>query len=178
MIAGVLLLPSSVGAQRRLTIAFDATAGRSFGHTGGEYRDDRQGLTADLLLAAGFAHGASGRLLAGVSASAHGTGVTTSECRPAADGSCVPGFPDFEQVGVLAGWEHRPSRIRGLAGPAYVRASGDWESWRLAWQARVDGAIPLARHVAAVGSIRGTLVPSYQGDSFTLVALAVGVRIH
>lgn len=64
--------------------------------------------------------------------------------------------------------------LRVMAGPAWAHAESD----ALAWQARVDGALPVVWRLALVGSVRGTFVPSYQGDAVGLVGLGLGVRVR
>ncbi|MHB1225644.1 MAG: hypothetical protein ACYC2G_16575 [Gemmatimonadaceae bacterium] len=184
LVSSILLAPSAAGAQsadgtpRRPSVSLDATVGGSNGHSGGEYRNDGRGMSADVLLAVGFGGAAGGRILAGLNGNVHETGTTSLICQPPQARDCVPAFPEFQLVGAVVGWESGNSRFRAAAGPASARASGEWSEWRLAWQGRLDGAVPLARHVAAVTSVRGALVPAYRGDSVRLLALGLGLRIH
>lgn len=175
-LASTLLLSSGADAQQRSALTLDASIGWSSGRTNGEYRDDRRGPAADVLLALRFRPVAAGALVAGVSASAQGVGATDDLCVPASTGGCIPTFPGFEMIGALVGWQNAGATVRVMGGPAYVQA--DWRGWAVGWQGRLDGALPVARHVAVVGSARGTVVPSYRGDAFRLIAFGVGLRIH
>lgn len=175
LISSIVLAPPTAGAQ---SVSLDATIGRSNGHSGGEYMDNQRGMSADVLLAVGFGGAGGGRMVAGLNGSLHGTGTYAVACAPHPAGGCVRAFPQFELLGAVVGWQSGGSRLRAAVGAASARAYGDWHEWHLAWQGRLDGALPIIPHIAAVASVRGTLVPEYRGDSVRLLALGVGLRIH
>ena len=167
---------SAANAQDVSRITFDATLGKGTGRTGGEYVNNQTGVAADALLAARVKSTGHGALVVGLNAGVYGTGPYDAICRPA-PGGCVPGFPEFEMGGALIGWQTRNALLRAMAGAAYAQA--DWDGWSLAWQARLDGALPLGRHIAALGSLRSALIPNYpNGDRFSLYAFGVGLRIQ
>ena len=172
----MLAVASPTYAQRTPRITFDATVGKGTGRTDGMYRDNRSGVTADAVLAVRVASLLGGSLVAGVNGSAQGSGAYDTICLPSPKGGCIPAFPNFEIVGALVGWQDTPRRVRASAGAAYVQA--EWDGWSVAWQGRVDLALPVASHVAAVASLRATVVPNYpQGDAFRLFAFGLGIRI-
>jgi hypothetical protein len=104
-----------------------------------------------------------------------GSGQVTLICIPASDGRCVPRWPDFTIIGLLAGYETTPnSTIRIMVGPAGVHA----EESAFGLEARVDFALPLAWHISLAGFARSIVVPSYRGDSFQLYGVGVGLRIR
>ncbi len=168
-------LPQYTAAQPPPALSVEATFGRVYGYTAGEYRPDRQGSALDVML--GVRGGAAGRrgIVLGAHAGLHSGGAQTLVCYPAttSDG-CIPRFPFFHVAGALAGWENAGTTLRVMGGPAWAHAEGD----ALAWQARLDGALPALWRLALVGSVRGTVVPNYRGDAVRLVGLGVGVRVR
>lgn len=100
----------------------------------------------------------------------------------AGDSSCSPGEcvdPDsFTSGALLLGWETADGRLRGLVGPGVARPYGDWENYRLALTARVDGAVPLGSRFAVLLFARSLLVPSYLDQSYTYLTVGAGVRLR
>jgi hypothetical protein len=180
LISSIVLAPPTAGAQspgesqRWPSVSIDATIGGSNGHPRGEYMDNRSGMSADVLLAVGFGRVAGGRMVGGLDGSVYGAAGRIVACAP----SCVRPFPSFTLLGAVVGWESGRSRLRVSAGPAAACAYRLGDAPSLAWLGRLDGALPIARHVAAVASGRGALVPEYRGDPVRLLALGVGLRIH
>ena len=141
----------------------------------GEYLTDRQGNGVDLML--GVRVGAPGKrgIVLGANASLYDGGPHTLVCHQATrrDG-CIQPFPFFELAGALVGWENASTTFRVMGGPAWAHAESD----ALAWQARLDGALPVVWRLALVGSVRGTIVPKYRGDAVKLLALGLGLRVR
>ena len=169
------MVPFSIGAQQQRAFSGDATIGTGGGHTGGEYRGDRGGVALDVLLARSLRPAGGGALVGAANAGAQGPRGGDARCVVSSTGGCVPSFPAFATLGALVGWQNASATLRAMAGPAYVRARG---SGAVALEGRADGAVPLARHLALVASVRGTFVPNYRGDAFELFAFGAGVRIH
>lgn len=175
LIACTASVPRHAAAQQPPPLSVEATFGPVYGYTAGEYLSDRQGIGVDVML--GVRAGAAGKrgIVLGANASLHDGGPHTLACRPATTGGgCVPSFPFFRVAGALVGWENASATLRVTGGPAWAHAEGD----ALAWQARLDGALPVVRRLALVGSVRGTVVPSYRGDSVRLFGLGLGVRVR
>jgi hypothetical protein len=113
-----------------------------------------------------------------------GTGGYELICIPRAIGGCVPHFPQFTVLAVTAGLESANGGFRVMAGPA--RVTGDVDrtltdrmgSSTLAWQGRMDWALPIVSRLSLCASLRGVLVPDYSGDSFQLWAAGGGLRIR
>jgi hypothetical protein len=175
LIACMASIPRHTAAQQRPSLSVEATFGHVFGYTAGEYLSDRQGIGVDLML--GVRAGAVGKrgIVLGANASLYDGGPHTLICYPATtrDG-CIQPFPFFRVAGALVGWENASTTLRVMGGPAWADAESD----ALAWQARLDGALPVVWRLALVGSIRGTVVPSYRGDAVRLFALGLGVRVR
>jgi hypothetical protein len=175
MAAVAAMATATAHAQGMRPVTLDATLGKGTGRTDGIYRDDnRTGVTLDAMLAVRIRALTRGALVAGVNGSVQGAGPYDTVCLPAPGGGCIPAFPEFEMVGALLGWQDRNAFVRATAGAAYVQAEG----WSVAWQGRVDLALPVTSHVAPVASLRGTLIPNDpRGDSFHLFAFGLGLRI-
>ncbi len=170
-----LALPLNAAAQQTRAVSFDANFGVETVRTSGEYRAPHRGSAVDALLAIRLQGAGHGALLAGLSAGTPWGWTSTSICILASNGGCIPTFPQFLKVGALVGWENPGATLRAMGGPAYVVAEGR-QAFGL--QGRVDGAAPISRHLALVGSVRGTVVPNYRGDAFEVYALGVGIRIR
>lgn len=169
-------LPAFAGAQWPVTV--EVTAGIGRGHTSGEYRSNRTGVTGEVLVGAALQPLGSGRWTLATTLGVQGSGPLDASCIPRPDGSCVPGFPDFELASILAGWETGSGQLRILTGPAAARGHGDWRNVRVAWLSRLDVATRARRHLALIGSLRSALVPAYRGDRFLLASLGLGVRLR
>ena len=175
LIACMAGISRDTAAQQRPSLTVQATLGPVYGQTAGEYRSDRHATAIDLLL--GVRAGSADRhgLVLGASATRPYAEVHTDQCFPATTGDgCIPPFPSFGVVGALLGWENASSTLRVMGGPAWAHAEAD----ALAWQARLDASLPVVWRLGLAGSVRGTVVPSYQGDAIRLFGLGLGVRIR
>jgi hypothetical protein len=170
-------LASLAPAQRRPAISLDVTLGASGGQTDGVFLDRKtRGQSADVTVTLRLRRASSNGPVVGINASMQGAGGYLTICIPKADGGCVPGFPGFNIFGVLAGWESQRSVLRVTGGAAY--AVSDDDARGLGAQARVDLAMPLFRHLALLGSVRGVHMPNVGGDRFSFFAVGGGMRIH
>lgn len=161
--------------QQRPSLSLEATVGGAYGYTTGEYLGDRQGIGLDLMVGARAGAADKRGIVVGANASLHDGGPHTLICHQSTTGAgCIQPFPFFRLAGVLVGWENAATTLRVMGGPAWAHA----ESGALAWQARLDGALPVVRRLAVVGSVRGTVVPNYQGTLVSLLALGLGVRVR
>jgi hypothetical protein len=175
LIACTLGLPPTANAQRRSAVTLDASIGLASGGTSGQYLETQPGLSADALLALARSAPVRGMLVGGISAGIHGTGASTMIC-PAVPGGCMPVFPDFQVAGLLVGWQNQSGTLRLMGGPSFAWA--DWKPGAAAVQGRFDAAIPVMHRIALVASLRGTLIPNLEGDTFRLFAAGVGFRLH
>jgi hypothetical protein len=182
------LLSPELRAQSPRPITLDASVGQSGGVGGGELKD-RQGIAVDGLLAYAFRRAPGGALLAGLSASFQGGLGSDDICVVGSRGQCLDDFPLVTAVGVLAGLEGRRRRARStgatarlLAGPAYVHMDGNDSAGQrgstAGLLARLDLASPHLGPVALVGSLRGTAVPRFRGESYGVWAVGFGVRLR
>jgi hypothetical protein len=180
-LGGTLLLFAAVSpahAQWPSRITFDATIGPGVSRTTGPYRDLSNDVAVDAILGVRIRTFSRGAVFAGVNIGAHsGWGGTDLDCIPVPGYECAPDFPSFEMAGAVVGWQDTRAIVRAATGAAYVQA--EWDGWSVAWQSRVDLAIPLARHIGPVMSLRATVVPNYpNGDTFRLFALGFGLRVY
>lgn len=174
-----LLLAAPVAAQYDpWPVSVEFSLGHGAGSTDGEYRDNGGGPAVDLLLGVRLRSTDRGAWVTAVSTSAQGPLAHTDDCLVAADGGCVPWFPNFGTIALLGGWETSSAALRVLTGPALVTDSGTWPKSRSAWVLRFDAAQRWFGRISMLASARGSWVPSYEGDRFLLGALALGLRIR
>ena len=178
LILAALAAPGLLSAQSPWPVSIEATLGVGAGRTRGEYRSNDSGLAGDLLVGLRLRPTARGALAAAVGVGVQGAGETDLVCLPASSGGCVPSFPEFEIAAVLVGWETASTDLRVLGGPAAVRAYGDWDDIRLGLQGRVDVTRPMIGRLAVLLAGRGLVVPSYDGDSFQMISVALGLRLR
>jgi hypothetical protein len=65
---------------------------------------------------------------------------------------------------------------RALAGPTYFQAADGDDTFGL--QGRLDVAKPLFFHTALVASVRGSLLPRYEGETLSYATFGLGLRIQ
>jgi hypothetical protein len=170
-----LIVATRAGAQPVSPVSLEASLGA--GHLGGGAEfTSRGGFAVDALLGLRVAANRGRALVAGLNAGMQGPLGSNDMCTFTPRGGCMPDQPIFYTVGALAGWESRAGTVRALAGPAAMHADGGGRA--LGLQARLDGATPTILHVAAVLSVRGTLMPNYRGESLRLLAFGIGLRIR
>lgn len=169
--------PGSAFSQEGFPVFLEGTVGLYRSDMTVHYRDG-YGRALDALLGVRTLSLAGGVVVLAVAGSVHERGDYTSECRPAPDG-CARVIPDFRAASALAGIQSGGGGLRVLAGPATVRGETPREpGFRvLGWAGRIEAAVNLHRHVAVVGSLRGLLVPDYDGHRFRLSAFGVGLRL-
>ena len=145
---------------------------------GGEYYR-RGGPAVDVVLAAPLTRSSNGTIVAGVTAGISGSMGGDLICEPDPEGICKPDYPAFFALGAVAGVQRQMGSglsARALAGPAYYQSADGPNVWAL--QGRVDVAKPLLFHTALVLSLRGAVLPSYEGESLSFTALGLGLRIQ
>ena len=171
----LVLATTEAAAQARWPISVELNVGRGSGHAVGGYRGDGSGPAIDALLGYRVTPGVGGGFVLALSANVQGPIWVDLLCIPAPAGGCVPDFPTFAAGAVLAGYETSANvMVRGLLGPAYVRA----DESTFGFQGRADLAVPLVARVSLVLSGRALLVPSYRGDMFRLYAIGFGFRVR
>ena len=176
-LVSLLLMAARPAAAQAPAMSLDASLGTGGGQTNGIYLERRkQALSADLALVASLHPKANGGLFVGANGSYHSAGGSTDICLPGPTGECAQPFPAFTILGTLIGWESAGSIVRVATGLAFAKAEDD--PGALGYQARVDGALPIVRHLALVGSVRGTHVPNVGGDRFSFLALTAGIRVY
>jgi len=165
-------------AQGRWAMTFEVYLGRTRGNSDNDagYRGDRNGLLAGLLVGRRFHAAESGGMLLALDATMRAVNTTrTSDCLIAPDGGCIPWFPSFGGVSLLAGWESRSTNLRFLAGPGVI--SSDFNQ-TLGLAGRVDLAVPMVWRISAMANVNTTFVPSWDGDRFYYLGIGVGLRVR
>ncbi|MDP9352652.1 MAG: hypothetical protein M3P51_14085 [Chloroflexota bacterium] len=171
---GTMLAPEAAG-QYPQGISAQASLGFSFG--GGGTFHNREGIALDAVLGFPLQHTPLGTLTGGLSAGAHGPITSDLVCLIGPNNECAPDFPLFLSLGALLGVQRGSatgSTARLLGGPAYFLAQEGGAA--LGMQGRLEVAAPPFLHVAPVVSLRGALLPSFQGSVLRSVSLGVGLR--
>ncbi len=173
--AAAVLAPAAA-AQQPFPVSVDASLGVRMG-SGGNYVD-RGGTAADLVVGVNQGRAGAGTLVAAVTAgtqtSMHGGIMCVMDGR-----ECVPAFPVLLSTGLLVGVSRSSSSgatSRVLAGPAYFR--GEEQGRALGLQGRLDVSTPPILHTALVVSLRGAVLPRFQGDMLGTTSLGLGLRIQ
>jgi len=172
-------LPLPGTAQDRWPVSIEANVGLGSGVSTGAYADRLVGVSGAALVGVRLGPWGSGNFFAAVAFAEQASAFAVEDhCQPGPDGSCLDRFPHFTTLSLLVGREARSTGRRLLMGPAALRADGDWENIRFAWVVRADAAsAPLGR-VSLTAVAKGFIVPSYEGNSFLMLALGVGLRIR
>ena len=174
--AAAALAPAAA-AQQPFPVSVDASLGVRMG-SGGEY-DDRGGAAADLVVGVNLGRSGAGTLVGAVTAGAQASMGGDLDCMLGRDGECIPTFPVLLSTGVLVGVSRSSSSgatSRVLAGPAYFR--GEDEGGTLGLQGRLDVSTPPILHTALVVSLRGAVLPRFQGETIGTTSLGLGLRIQ
>jgi len=94
----------------------------------------------------------------------------------------MPDYPQFTSVGILVGWTSAAGRVRVLGGVASVHAvhddPADKPDYTVGVPLRVEGVIAKWQHLAAVASLRVTVLPRYRSNAYSLLSTGLGVRIY
>jgi len=160
-------------------VSIEGTWGMGAGWAAGEYIDRTDGpqLALDVTVAARIKSTAGGGgYVAALSGSAQGA-PRDAMCivRPGHTG-CVPHFPDFSMLALHGGWESASTGLRLTTGPVLLQDGHFREVF--GWGARWNGAAPILARIGLVASLRGVLVPSYDGDPVGLLGFGLGLRIR
>ena len=172
-----LAVAARADAQRRSPFTFEGSIGRGTG-TGGGDRVDRSGLAIDGTVAWRGRRDRSAGPIIGASGAWQGRRGDTDWCKVQPSGECVLTYPSFTMVSLLGGWElarGTGASLRLFAGGGlFVRELGPGAA---GFSGRVDLGTPVRGGVALIGSGR-IAVTAPRGNSHTLRAATVGVRIH
>jgi ABC-type amino acid transport substrate-binding protein len=174
--AGAAALPADAAAQR-FGPSVEASLGVSTG--GGGLYAHRTGGAMDAVLAMPIAGNDRGTVVLGLTGTANGPVAVDDICMVGPDAECMDDYPTFMSLGVVAGVQRRlgaslSSRV--LAGPAYYQSVDGDDTFGV--QGRVDVAKPLLFRTAIVASLRGSLLPRYEGESLHFAAFGLGLRIQ
>lgn len=118
-----------------------------------------------------------GAYLVGGAAAAHG--ILSEVCRVSgpASAQCFPDFPSFLSLTALAGVEGTFGVTARLLGGPAVFSAGE-RGTALGLQSRVDVATPPLLHLSLVASVRGAVIPNFEGRRHRFVALGLGLGIR
>ena len=176
--AGMAALPADAAAQqRRFGPSVEASLGASLG--GGLYTH-RAGGAMDAVLTVPVAATSRSTVVLGVTGTANGPMAMDDICMVGPGDTCVEDYPTFMSLGVVGGVQRQLSSTlssRVLAGPAYFQSVDGDDTFGL--QGRMDVARSTALpRVALVASLRGSLLPRYEGETLRFAAVGVGLRIQ
>jgi hypothetical protein len=177
VLACAVSLPAAAAAQQSFGPSIEATFGLSTG--GGGSFNERGGAAVDAVLAMPLVRTSAGTFVAGLTASGNGKPTSQLVCIDGPGDECIGSYPTFLSLGLVAGVQQplgRNASARVLAGPAYYQAVDGPDTWGM--QGRVDVARPFAPRTAAVFSLRGSVLPSYEGETLRFASLALGLRIQ
>lgn len=163
--------PARFGPSVEAGVGISAGAGGRFTH--------RVGGALDAVLAVPLHHTSAGTVVLAVTGTGNGPVAVDDVCVIGPDSECIEDYPTFMSLGLAAGVQRRQASglsTRLLAGPAYYQAVDGPDTWGL--QGRVDLARPLAFRTAIVASVRGTLLPRYEGETLGFAAFGLGLRIQ
>jgi hypothetical protein len=186
--AALLLAAGALPGQQPRGVSLDVTLGGGAG-LGGVEVYARGGVAGDALLGVQLGQAARRAFMAGIGVGFQGLPYGNDICHVGSRGQCLSDFPAFGTVGLLAGLELRSrsgaspgATLRVLSGPAYVHLDGDDSAGQrgntAGVQGRVDVATPPLGPLAAVLSLRGTLVPRFRDQTLATWALGVGLRLR
>ena len=169
------MLPARANAQSGTSL--EVTLGSSTGG-GGSY-SERGGIALDLLLAMPVRETPAGTLVAGTTAGVHGPIAGDLSCISDPVRGCLPNFPVLISAGAVGGLQRGSAAgasARLLAGPAFFAAQEGGGA--LGLQGRLDAATPPLFHVSLVASLRGAVLPRFQGEALTQGSFGLGLRIQ
>lgn len=164
-------------AQQRFGPSIEASLGAGAG--GGGTYVNRAGGALDAVLAVPLNHAGAGTVMLAVTGTSNGPLAGTDVCVVAPNDACVEDYPTFMSLGVAAGVQRRMGAglsTRLLAGPAYYQAVDGGDTFGL--QGRVDVAKPLVFRTALVASLRGAVLPRYEGETLHFASFGLGLRIQ
>ncbi|HEX6038122.1 hypothetical protein [Longimicrobium sp.] len=175
--AACVALVSADATAQRIGPSVEAGVGVSSGG-GGEYIH-RGGAALDGVIATPLVQTGSGAVLLAFTGTVNGPIAMEDVCVVAPDDACYAEYPTFVSLGVAAGVQRRlgsSASARVLAGPAYYQAVDGGDAFGL--QGRVDVAKPILSRLVVVASLRGTVLPRYQGETLRFGAFGLGLRIQ
>jgi hypothetical protein len=183
--AAVLLFtgaPPLLAQDGAARLSVDAAVGGGHGLLGGE-RVERGLISTDLLVAIRVGGDKRQSYLVGFEAGRDRQMNGNLLCLARADGSCVPQYPGFAALSVVAGHEWRWSRalrVRVIGGPGYYTAYFDHNTTTtgsLGVVGRADLAGRLYQPLSITLAARGAWVPRVRGQSYVPNAVLIGLRV-
>lgn len=172
-------LPAAAEAQQR-TYGPSADVSVGFFVGGGGGFADRGGPALDGIITLPVSQTPSGTLVAGVTGGISGpVRIGDLGCIGGPNGTCIPNYPTFVTVGAVAGMQRSMGSglsARALGGPAYFQDVDGGDTFGV--QGRVDLAKRLVLRTSLVASVRGSLLPRYQGATLGYATFGLGLRIQ
>jgi hypothetical protein len=157
--------------------SLEASAGLFLG--GGGTFHQRGGPTIDAVVAVPLARAGTSTVVAGVTGGISGPLTHELVCLSGPNGECIPDYPTFASIGAMAGVQRAigsATSARAMAGAGFYQDIDGPGTVGL--QGRVDLAQRLILRTALVASVRGAVLPSYEGQSLSFAAFGVGIRIQ
>jgi len=174
---GLALGPERAVAQRRTTIAVDATVGAGFGEGGEFYDRNLQGarIAASLRRSNQTRFGFFGEIA--IDALSIGSGHV-AVCYRNPRGGCLPAYPELWGPTATGGLIAQPTaRIEarlGVGGGVFIA-----DGTRLgAAVSQADITLFPVTHIGLIAGARWVAVPRYRGDRLSLLPWAIGIRLR
>ena len=172
-----IMLAARASAQQHFPISTEASVGFRVGH-GGAYTT-RSGAALDVVLGYRLRDMFAGTLIGAVNLGVQSVVTTSNLCLLLPDGECAPVFPGFYSAGALLGVQRgspRSASARIMAGPTYYQSLE--QGGALGLQGRFDVATPPFLRTAVVASLRGAVLPSFDGNALGITSFGLGLRIQ
>jgi hypothetical protein len=175
--AAVCATISAQAQQQPFGPSVEASAGLFVG--GGGTFHQRGGPTIDAVVAVPLARAGNGTVVAGVTGGISGPLAYDLVCTQGPDDRCIPDYPTFASIGAVAGVQRAlgsATSARALAGAGFYQDIDGPGTVGL--QGRLDLAQRLIFRTSLVASVRGAVLPSYEGQSLSFAAFGLGIRIQ
>lgn len=176
--ACIATLPDAATAQQQ-TFGPSLEAGAGLFLGGGGTFEQRGGPTIDAVVAVPLARTSAGTLVGALTGGISGPLSYDLVCAHAPNGGCVPDYPTFASIGAVAGVQRalgESRSVRALAGAGFYQDVDGPGAMGL--QGRVDVAQRLVFRASLVASVRGAVLPRYQGEALSFAAFGLGLRIQ
>lgn len=160
----------------------DLSAGVGYG-SGGDERTDRTGVATEIFAAWRSAADMQASGIIGIDAAWQWQFASDAICIVGRNNSCIPSYPTFNEVSVVAGGEwpmgaNETMRLVAGAGDFIgTDEHGQRVSHAFGLVGRFDFSLPVAQHAAMVIGARYAAVPNLHGQFFGPAGFTAGLRL-
>lgn len=179
LLASLLAAAPTAAAAQQQTFGPSLEASLGLFAGGGGTFGERGGPTIDAVMAVPVARTSAGTVMLGLTGGISGPIRHDLICTADPEGGCIPDYPTFASIGGALGLQRGLTSglsTRAMAGAA-VYQDVDGPS-TFGFQGRIDVAQRLFYRAALVASVRGAVIPRYQGESLSFGAVGLGIRMQ